>query len=33
MSELNVRNDAELLSYIINIEPELRENIDLPVQG
>ena len=27
------RNDAELLSYIINIEPELRENIDLPVQG
>ena len=33
MSVLNVRNDAELLSYIINIEPELRENIDLPVQG
>ena len=33
MSGLNVRNDAELLSYIINIEPELRENIDLPVQG
>ena len=26
-------NDAELLSYIINIEPELRANIDLPVQG
>lgn len=33
MSVLNVRNDAELLSYIINIEPVLRENIDLPVQG
>lgn len=33
MSVLNIRNDAELLSYIINIEPELRENIDLPVQG
>ena len=30
---LNVRNDAELLSYIINVEPVLRENIDLPVQG
>ena len=33
MSGLNVRNDAELLSYIINVEPVLRENIDLPVQG
>ena len=33
MPSLNVRNDAELLSYIINIEPELRANIDLPVQG
>lgn len=30
---LNVQNDAELLSYIINVTPELRENIDLPVQG
>lgn len=30
---MNVQNDAELLSYIINIEPELRANIDLPVQG
>ena len=30
---LNVRNDAELLSYIINSQPVLRENIDLPVQG
>lgn len=33
MPTLNVQNDAELLSYIINIEPTLRENIDLPVQG
>lgn len=30
---LNVKNDAELLSYIINSQPVLRENIDLPVQG
>ena len=27
------RNSAELLSYIINVTPELSENIDLPVQG
>ena len=27
------RNDAELLSFIINSQPVLRENIDLPVQG
>lgn len=33
MPTLNVQNDAELLSYIINIEPTLRENIDLPIQG
>ena len=33
MSGLNVRNDAELLSYIINVTPELRDEIDLPVQG
>ncbi len=33
MSVLNVSNDAELLSYIINVEPVLRDNIDLPVQG
>lgn len=33
MSKLNVKNDAELLSYIINSDPVLRENIDLPVQG
>ena len=26
-------NDAELLSYIINQDPVLSENIDLPVQG
>ena len=30
---LNVQTSAELLSYIINVTPELRENIDLPVQG
>ena len=30
---LNVRTSAELLSYIINQTPELRENIKLPVQG
>ena len=30
---LAVQNDAELLSYIINVTPELRDNIDLPVQG
>ena len=33
MSGLNVKSDAELLSYIINVEPVLRDNIDLPVQG
>lgn len=30
---LNAQTSAELLSYIINVTPELRENIDLPVQG
>lgn len=30
---LKVSNSEELLSYIINVTPELRENIDLPVQG
>lgn len=30
---LKAGNSAELLSYIINQTPELRENIDLPVQG
>lgn len=29
----NVNTDAELLSYIINVTPELREEIDLPKQG
>lgn len=33
LKNLNTRNSAELLSYIINQTPELRENIDLPVQG
>lgn len=33
MSKLGVKNDAELLSFIINSQPVLRENIDLPVQG
>ena len=32
-SVLKASNDAELLSYIINVTPELRDNIDLPVQG
>ncbi len=31
--KLKVRNDSELLSYMINISPELRGNIDLPKQG
>ena len=30
---LKAVGDAELLSYIINVTPILRENIDLPVQG
>ena len=30
---LNAKTSAELLSYIINVTPELKENIDLPVQG
>lgn len=29
----NTKTSAELLSYIINVTPELKENIDLPVQG
>lgn len=33
MSKLNVKNDAELLSYIINSDPVLSAEIDLPVQG
>ena len=30
---LNTRDSGELLSYIINFDPALREEIDLPVQG
>ena len=30
---LKAENNAELLSYIINQTPELRDNINLPVQG
>ena len=30
---LNVRSSAELLSYIINVTPELHDEIELPVQG
>ena len=30
---LSAKNSAELLSYIINVTPELRDEIDLPVQG
>lgn len=30
---LKAINNEELMSYIINVSPELRENIDLPVQG
>lgn len=32
-SVLKAKTDAELLSYIINVTPDLKENIDLPVQG
>lgn len=32
-NSIKAKNSAELLSYIINVTPELRENIDLPVQG
>lgn len=30
---LNTSNGSELLSYIINVDPILKEEIDLPVQG
>ena len=33
MMKLNTSNGSELLSYIINQDPVLSENIDLPVQG
>ena len=29
---VSVKSSAELLSYIINQDPILRENIDLPVE-
>ena len=29
---LGAKNSAELLSYIINVTPELRDEIDLPKQ-
>ena len=32
-NNVNAKSSAELLSYIINQDPILRENIDLPVQG
>ena len=32
-SVLSAKTSAELLSYIINVTPELREDIDLPKQG
>ena len=32
-SVLSAKSSAELLSYIINVTPELREDIDLPKQG
>ena len=32
-NNLNVNDSVELLSYIINVTPELRGEIDLPVQG
>lgn len=32
-ANLNANNSAELLSYIINQTPELKENIKLPTQG
>ena len=30
---LKAQTSSELLSYIINVTPELRDEIDLPVQG
>lgn len=30
---IKTKDSAELLSYILNFDPALRENIDLPVQG
>ena len=33
MANLKVTSNAEILSYFINSDPELREELDLPVQG
>ena len=33
MANLKVTTNAEILSYFINSDPELREELDLPVQG
>ena len=33
LNGLNVSNDTELLSYIINQNPELKAEIGLPIQG
>ena len=30
---IKATTDSELLSYIINVTPELQSEIDLPVQG
>ena len=30
---LKIKNDADLLSFVINQTPELSADIDLPVQG
>ena len=32
LDNVNVKTSAELLSYIINQDPILSENIDLPVE-
>lgn len=32
-NSLKAKTSADLLSYIINVTPELKDNIDLPVQG
>ena len=32
-NSINTRDSAELLSYILNFDPALREEIELPVQG
>ena len=32
-NNVSVKSDAELLSYIINVDPILSAEIELPVQG